>query len=281
LSSYVKTVSPENFLAYNDFDNTPNTGNRRKSWAPHQQHYNASTDPSWRIGNGTGIIGAINYLSNQGVNAFSFLTMNIRGDDRNVYPYVSNENFLRFDVSKLAQWEIVFEHADTMGMFMHFKTAETENDDLLDGGELGNERKLYYRELIARFGHHLALNWNLAEEITNPVRNIKMFSDYFKEIDPYKHIVVTHTPSNSQLYSQLTGYSTFDGPSLQTNPTNVFKNTLQWVTASAAAGHKWIVTNDEQNSASDGVLPDLVDPNHNTIRQQVLWGNIMVRTFIC
>jgi len=30
-----------------------------------------------------------------------------------------------------------------------------ENDQLLDGGELGNERKLYYRELIARFSHHV------------------------------------------------------------------------------------------------------------------------------
>jgi hypothetical protein len=268
--------SPENFLAYNEFDNTPNFGNYRKSWAPHQQHYNASTDPSWRNGKGTGIIGAINYLSNQGVNAFSFLTMNINGDDQNVYPYLTNTNFRRMDVSKLAQWEIVFEHADRMGMFMHFKLAETENDHLLDGGELGIERKLYYRELIARFGHHLALNWNLAEEITNPVPNIKMFTDYFKEIDPYQHIVVAHTPSNSQIYTQLIGYPTFDGPSLQTNPHNVFNNTLQWVQASATAGHSWIVTNDEQNSARDGVVPDSVDPNHDIIRQQALWGNIMV-----
>jgi hypothetical protein len=78
------------------------------------------------------------------------------------------------------------------------------------------------------------------------------------------------------MYSQLTGYTSFDGPSLQTSPENVFKNTLQWVKASAATGHKWIVTNDEQNPARDGVLPDLVDPNHDTIRQQALWGNIMV-----
>ena len=34
----------------------------------------------------------------------------------------------------------------------------------LDQGELGVERKLYCRELVARFGHALALNWNLGEE---------------------------------------------------------------------------------------------------------------------
>ena len=47
---------------------------------------------------------------------------------------------------------------------MHFKTQETENEQLLDGGNVGVERKVYYRELIARFGHHLALNWNMGEE---------------------------------------------------------------------------------------------------------------------
>ena len=41
---------------------------------------------------------------------------------------------------------------------------ETENEMLLDNGEVGVERRLYYRDLIARFGHHLALNWNLGEE---------------------------------------------------------------------------------------------------------------------
>ena len=74
---------------------------------------------------------------------------------------------MRIDVSKTAQWELVFEHADTMGMFLHFKTQEQENDQLLDGGKLGLQRRLYYRELVARFGHHLALNWNLGEENTN------------------------------------------------------------------------------------------------------------------
>jgi hypothetical protein len=268
--------SPENFLAYDDFDNTPDNGGRRKSWAPHLQHFVAG-DPTWKNGKGAGIIGAVNYLSQQGMNAFSFLTMNINGDDRNVYPYISPTSRQRMDVSKLAQWEIVFEHADKMGMFMHFKTSETENDQLLDGGELGPERKLYYRELIARFGHHLALNWNLSEEITNTISQIKQFSDYFKANDPYRHIVVTHTyPQNLNVYANLTGHPTFDGASLQSLPANVFQNTLQWVQASAAAGHKWIVTNDEQNPASTGVVPDSVDSNHDVIRQRALWGNMMV-----
>jgi len=46
----------------------------------------------------------------------------------------------------------------------HNSEAEEPNKRELDDGELGTERMLYYRELIARFGHHLALQWNLCEE---------------------------------------------------------------------------------------------------------------------
>jgi Domain of unknown function (DUF5060) len=128
--------SPENFLAYVDFDNT------------HVQDYQAG-DPLWKGGKGKGIIGAVNYLSDQGMNAFSFLTFSLGGDDKNVFPHVSESDMLRIDVSKTAQWEVVLEHGDRKGMFLHFKTQETENNDILDGGELGPQRKLYYRELIA------------------------------------------------------------------------------------------------------------------------------------
>lgn len=267
--------SPENLLAYKDFDNTPNNKGFRKTWNFHKAHFINGTDPTWKDGRGAGLIGAINYLSGQGMNAFSFLTMNIGGDDQNVFPYISETERLRMDVSKLAQWEIIFEHADKMGMFMHFKTFEQENDQLLDGGELGNERKLYYRELVARFGHHLALCWNLGEEISNTVEQIKDFSNYVRMIDPYGHLIVVHTRPNSELYSDLIGLSTFDAPSLQTHPSNVFDNTLYWVKASAAAGREWVVFNDEQNPAKVGVVPDSVDRNHDEIRRDVLWGNLM------
>jgi Domain of unknown function (DUF5060) len=269
--------SPENFLAYDDFSKTPDNGGRRKSWNPHKQDFNRG-DPTWAGGKGTGIIGAVNYLADQGILAFSFLTMSINGDDKNVFPFVSPSDLLRFDVSKTAQWEIVFEHADHKGMFLHFKTQETENDQLLDGGTLGLERRLYYRELIARFGHHLALNWNLGEETTNTVQQQKLFADYIRTVDPYNHPIVVHTFPNEQqkVYGPLYGYPRIDGASIQTDTSLVFRNTLSRVTASANAGHPWVVSNDEQGNAETGVLPDSFDPQHDEIRRDVLWGNIMV-----
>ncbi len=273
--------APENFFAYDDFDNTPDNGNRRKSWGPHIQDWNEG-DPTWKNDKGKGIIGAVNYLSEQGQNVFSFLTMNISGDDKNVFPYISDNrnDFLRMDCSKLDQWEMVLEHADKMGMYLHFKTQETENDQLLDGGDLGNERRLYYRELIARFGHHLALNWNIGEENTNTEAQRKAFATFFKENDPYGHNIVIHTypGQDDQVYTDLLGNaSDYTGASLQVGWNGTHKRTLEWIGKSKDAGKNWVVANDEQGNAQIGVPENGFEgpPDHDGIRQQVLWGHLM------
>jgi hypothetical protein len=179
------------FLAYNDFDNTPNYRDLRKSWSPHVQDWRAG-DPTWKGGLGKGIIGATNYLSSKGMNAFTVITFNVGGDDRNCFMTISSSsaNFTRIDVSKTAQWEIVFEHADSLGQYMHFLLTEYENSNLLDGGELGIQRKVYYRELVARYGHHLALSWNIGEENQNTDAQRKAFAKYFEAVDPYNHPLV-------------------------------------------------------------------------------------------
>ncbi|MFC2111626.1 discoidin domain-containing protein [Bacteroidota bacterium] len=277
--------APENLLAYDDFDNTPNAAGRRKSWGPHVQDWE-SGDPVWRVDKGKGLIGAINYLSGKGMNAFSFLTMNINGDDKNVYPYISSAERTRFDCSKLDQWEIVFDHATTKGMYLHFKTQETENETLLDNGALGTQRKVYYRELIARFGHHLALNWNLGEEngvlgdVNQTSQQRKDMARYFHDNDPYQNLIVLHTGGGSgeEIYRPLLGSnSELTGISLYTGWNSVYSKTAQWVEESAAAGKKWIVANDEQGSADIGVPDDSYNgsPSLDDIRKETLWGNLM------
>lgn len=77
------------------------------------------------------------------------------------------------------------------------------------------------------------------------------------------------------MYEPLYGYPSYDGASIQTWWDNVFRDTLARVRESAAAGRPWVVANDEQADASDGVVPDSVDPEHFGIRSEVLWGNIM------
>ncbi|MEM0964946.1 MAG: DUF5060 domain-containing protein [Verrucomicrobiota bacterium] len=295
--AFIKTGAdaPENFLNYTGFDNTYNHGgpDYTKSWFPHIRDWKIG-DPTWKNGQGKGIIGAINYLASEGQNVFSFLTYNAGGDSKDVWMYVAHDDPLRFDCSKLDQWEVVFSHGTAMGMYLHFKTQETENDDrkgpgadfALDGGDLGDERKLYYRELIARFGHHLALNWNLGEETTQTTEQQQDMAQYFRDHDPYGHNIVIHTypQQQEQRYRPLLGdNSELTGASVQTKFSNVHKHTLQWINESADAGKQWVVANDEQGSASHANPPDDGwpgfsgdnTPSQKQMRWMTVWGNLM------
>ncbi|RXP62754.1 DUF5060 domain-containing protein [Lutibacter sp. HS1-25] len=285
----VGSDAPENFLSYADFDGTfHNDGhkdNMVKTWTAHLQDWKDG-DPTWQNGKGKAMIGALNYLASKGLNAFSFLTNNIKGDDQNVFPYVDYDNWDRFDVSKLDQWEIVFEHADKLGMFLHFKTLEMENQGLLDNGGVGANSKLYYRELIARFGHHLALNWNTGEENGDWVKNHPTppqftqerlsMAAYFNEHDPYKHHVVIH---NGNPFTDLLGpNSKYTGPSIQTHHADfrlIHKEVLHWIEASKKAGKQWAVAVDEPGDAQHALMPDADDPDHDLARRNGLWSTFM------
>jgi hypothetical protein len=300
--------APENFLAYDDFDDTPNDPNHqpnlRKSWSPHAADYDAATASAftWQGGKGTEILGAVRYLAGEGLNVFSFLTFSLDGDDDNVFPHRlrstvaayesvadnarwGNANGVhpdRFDVSKMAQWERVFEYGTQQGMYLHFKTQETENNGKMDGGALGRERKLYYRELMARFGHHLALNWNLGEENTNTTAQQQAFAQWFRDNDPYRHNVVLHTfpLQKDTVYTPLLGAaSKLTGLSMQGSQatfSDVFADTLTWVQNSAGAGTPWVVAYDEPGDAQHALRP-VGDEGNSWIdgRRNALWGNVM------
>jgi hypothetical protein len=296
--------SPETMLGYADFDGAQTRKTKLKTWAPHVRDWRAG-DPTWKDEQGKGLIGALNYLAGKGCNAFSFLTYNAGGDGDNVWPFVERGDKLHYDCSKLDQWQIVFDHAQTQGLYLHFKMQEQEVDDnrrgeggdgakvdvALDGGDLGPERKLYCRELVARFGHELALNWNLGEENTQSPRQQREMAAYLRQVDPYGHHIVVHTFPGAQdkVYPELLGdKSVLTGASLQNSWSNAHQRTLKWIRASAAAGKPWVVANDEQNPASDGVPPDAGYSGHDgfaeqggkkydrhDIRKLCLWGTLM------
>ncbi len=351
--------APETLLGYEDFDNTKTLKTALHTYAPHVQDWKTG-DPGWKGGKGKGLIGAVNYLASKGMNAMSFLTYNAGGDGDNVWPFVDRDDKLHYDVSKLDQWQIVFDHAQARGIYLHFKLEETENDDgilgapgrggatpaaggapgrgaappapaaaaptaappvpapgapgegrggggrgggrgllaavpcavqvALDCGDTGRERRLYLRELIARYGYELALNWNLGEENTQTTVQHRAMIQYIHDVDPYDHNVVLHTFPNRQeeIYQPLLGQSYLTGLSLQNAWNETHQQTARWVRGSAAAGVPWVVANDEQGSASTGVPPDPgyqgfngVDNQGNPvqslhdIRKLTLWGNLM------
>ncbi len=318
--------SPENMLHYADFDATLDDMRKLdlveeyrqllKTWEPHAKDFESSANAyTWQNGKGKNIMGAINYLSGLGLNAFSFLTNAADGDDGFVYPYITknDSNFLanhkenktweralyhdRFDVSKLAQWEQVFEYAETKGMFLHFKTFENENVSNMGKHELTDDRKLYYRELIARFGHHLALNWNLSEETNVDINLVRETASYIRNLDPYKNHVVQHTfpigyPSkgavqpNFEFYHEnLVGFqSELTGLSLQLQKKDIHEQVVKWVKRSEDSGKTWAIANDEQGQANDGATVDETYPGYTgklkldnaaEMRHKVLYATLM------
>lgn len=318
--------SPENMLHYQDFDATLDDMRKLdlvdeyrqllKTWEPHAQDFEPSANAyTWQNGKGKNILGAVNYLSSLGLNAFSFLTNSADGDDGFVYPFITINDSLflanhkenrtweralyhnRFDVSKLAQWEQVFEYADTKGMFLHFKTFENENVSNMGKHELTNDRKLYYRELIARFAHHLALNWNLSEETNVDINVVRETASYIRNLDPYKNHVVQHTfpigyPSKGAIqpnfdyyhYNLLGFQSELTGLSLQLKKKDIHEQVVKWVSLSEQSGRPWAIANDEQGEASEGATVDATYPgytgklkldNADEMRHKVFYATLM------
>jgi hypothetical protein len=275
------TDSPENFLAYAGFNNTPPS----HRFADHVADWRPG-DPDWGGGKGKAIIGALNYLAARHVNSIYFLAMNIGGDGKDVWPWAgtpdpkgnpANDN-LHFDTGKLAQWETVFAHAGRRGLFLHFvlNEAEEENKRELDNGELGTERKLYYRELIARFSHHLALQWNLCEEYNlrfnfGPER-IRAFAGYIREVDPYRHPVTVHPVGDPLGALRFTfGDERFSMTSIQLGWRRIDTLVEEFRRETAAAGRPLPVSMDEFTVEKGQKSPAQPVNDPEAHRKQKLW----------
>ncbi len=290
--------SPENLLAFEGFDGTyrmqrsdddgeARTNDTIHSFKPHLNDWREG-DLTWQGGKGKGLVGALNYLSSKGMNVVYFLTMNINGDGKDVWPYADPNDFSRFDVSKLAQWEMVFQHMQSKGLMLHMVLQETENETLLHGGDTGPLRQLYFRELMARFGHHLALKFNLGEEngpadfspIAQNDAQRKAMTSFISAIDPYNHPILLHThshePARSNVLDSIVGFKALDGLSLQVDLREGASDVVaDWKNKSQAAGHDWMITMDEIGMWHTGAVPDSVTPEHDSLRKYVLWGTLL------
>lgn len=278
--------SPEVFLGYGEFDSTNST----RHYAEHIQDWKIG-DPTWlpedktdasATLNGKGLIGLVNYLASLDINSFYFLTMNRDGDGKQVWPWTSETDIFRYDVSKLAQWDIVFKHMQEKGILTQFVLSETENESLfewLEGkntDDIATSRKIYYRELFARFGYHLATTWNIGEENgwDDPTGNDKQkrantteqrlaFADYFSSLTYYnEHIVIHNGPSEDyHIFNDenILVNTSITGPSLQGDlkSKKVYRDVLKYRQLTQSTTHPWVVSMDEPYTYSLEVDNDL------------------------
>lgn len=288
--------SPEGLLNYADFDGAlQNTQTR--TWAMHVQDWREG-DPTWKGGKGKGLIGLVNYLATLRLNSISFLLFSYLGSDGGVFPTVDDPATVRdvYNVAKLEQWRVVFDHMERSGLMMHMKLSEVQSVKYWDNGALGRQKKLYYREMIARFGHYNAIVWNLGEELANekppelgvdfriePV-TIRAYGLYVSSLDPMEHPVALHTwptdPIKREFYTAVIA----DGAGTAINVFSVqgqaeilrfYLETKRWVDASAAAGVPKVVTNDEQGPFRSGVASDARDASHFLNRTGALWPPVL------
>lgn len=276
--------SPENLLASAAFDGTFSQSNPNLiDWSPHFNDWNLS-DPTWANGKGKGLIGAVNYLAEEGMNGISVLGMNAFGEGQNVWPWTAPSNVKRFDVSKLDQWEILFAHANVQGIAIRFVLQENNNESLLDNGALGIERKVYYREMISRFGHLPGWMWDLGEANGQGEERQSEDAAWLFAQDPYRHPIFLNNAPNNEIstYSSILGESPeLTGASLHSESEDAHASTLRWVEQSMALGKSWVVLQVGQGPLSDGALPASNYPgatesdNFEELRREVIYGNLM------
>ncbi|MDW7693015.1 DUF5060 domain-containing protein [Flammeovirgaceae bacterium SG7u.111] len=275
--------SPETFLAYKDFDDVRDLkGNFIHEYKVHAAHYNeADEDYTWKEGKGKNMLGAINYLSQQGVNSQYVILTTLKGDGDDSWPWADPEDFTRFDCSKLDQWNKVFTYMNHKGLLLTALLFEAENEQLLDDGEaMGLERKLYYREMIARFSHLLGLVWIISEETRlyhkfppeyNATRIVHLTS-----IDPYKHSTGLHNGNiNSSDYEDTPEFTYFALHASADNWSQAHAKVLYRVNEAKRRGHPWVVFFDECVSAQYGVKIDEEDPDHDLPRREGIWGTLL------
>jgi len=290
--------SPENFLAFHEFDGTFDNGGADTPTLEEGLHRYTDHiadwkdgDPLWGDEKGKGIIGALNYMASKEMNSLYFLVMNEHGDGNDVWPWIAPDVQTRYDVSKLEQWETVFTHMDALGIAMNVFTQETENDTILNKGELGLERKLFYKELVARFGHHLGVVWNLGEETNRTPEQLKSYASYLRRIDPYDHPIAVHNHVRvtgkrmegrpldpiKETLTPLLGYKNFEIPSLQMfDTTEVHKEVLKWIDLSKKKKKPWVVYLDEIGHWDIGVTTDsAANNNYAAVMRSSLWGSLM------
>jgi hypothetical protein len=196
---------------------------------------------------------AIDFLASKGINSLYMMLHNIDGDGNNVWPWVGSSaaeakaNHEHFDIAKLSEWEDLFSYLQEQGLVLHLVLED-------DSAWTGFNRSLYYREMIARFGHHNGIIWNISEEYNEnyTADQVKSFAQTIRDLDPYDHPITVHNAGGLDIWNPFVGDPRFDLTSFQTgaSPQNVAAAT--WFETVESSGRPIPVSFDETGKLGVG-----------------------------
>lgn len=294
------TNTPENALGYKGFAGLEGSTHE---WKAHEKDWREG-DPDWDDGKGKAIIGMVNYLASVGCNSLFSLVMTIKGDSKgDVHPFIgqSKDERTRYSIERLEQWQVFFQYCVKQGIALNLVFLETENEAIFEDDEsmsltdgFADSRKLFYREMVARFSHTLGMTWTLGEENgwnessargggfswgkANSDNQRQMFTEWIRNLDPYQTPMQMHTlpEFKEKIYMPLLGPTkgaAIEGASLQTGTKQfVFPQVLEWVQRSGVSMKPWVVTSDEIGQSITLTSEGRLD---SSFRRDFLYGNIM------
>ena len=193
----------------------------------------------------------VNRLARLGVNSMYLMLQNVDGDGDNVWPWLERKSSRRFDVAKLGRWDHLFRHMQARGVVLHLVLED-------DSGWTGFDRHLYYREMVARFGHHNALIWNLSEEYDENYRpgQIRRFAAQLEALDPYDHPITVHHAGPTSRWEPFLRDLSFDMTSFQTGNAPQNDLAVSWRDRAVRARRPLVISFDEtgETDASEAEL---------------------------
>jgi hypothetical protein len=123
-----------------------------------------------------------------------------------------------------------------------------------DSGWTGFNRAMYYRELIARFGHHNGLYWNIAEESDENygADQVKGFAQMIRDLDAYGHPITVHHQGALSIWDPFLGDPRFDLTSFQKNDTPHNAAAAEWFQKVEDSGRTVPTSFDETGALNSG-----------------------------
>ncbi|HEU0021249.1 MAG TPA: Ig-like domain-containing protein, partial [Dehalococcoidia bacterium] len=121
-------------------------------------------------------------------------------------------------------------------------------------GWTGFNRAMYYREIIARFGHYNGLYWNIAEEYNENYNSSQArgFAQMIGDLDAYDHPITVHNEGSLSNWNSFVGDRRFGLTSFQKNDTPHNAAAAEWFQKVENSGWTIPISFDETGALGTG-----------------------------